>query len=288
MQPWLWPNLVSLDAPAVAVLWQVLLARGLHAKLDPLEPLMLGLAVWCVYVSDQLLDALRPAPEGWQPARKAFHRKYFRIASTAGVCLMAAVLPIAYWLLPGPTFKGGVVLGVAVACYFAGVHLAPAGWRSRWPREAVVAFLFTLGTFMGVWMENGRDTGSLEAPAVVFGLLCWVNCSAIESWEWQKSVQEVGEAPSASARWVAAHLAVIGSGIALLATLVGLVSAAPMGFAAAAVGSGAALAVLGKRQSDLPVNFLRVAADVALLTPVVALVIPFVAPVVALTRAWVR
>jgi hypothetical protein len=82
---WLWPNFLSLDAPVVAVLWQVLLTRDLAVHVKPGEPLVLALCVWLVYVADRVLDALRPLKGDWEPEPKSFYRRHLRIAGAACV-----------------------------------------------------------------------------------------------------------------------------------------------------------------------------------------------------------
>src|ERR1700704_1719121 len=56
---WLWPNLLSLDAPVVAVLWQILFARCFQVPVDALAALLLLLTVWLIYAADRILDARR-------------------------------------------------------------------------------------------------------------------------------------------------------------------------------------------------------------------------------------
>ncbi len=56
---WLWPNLLSLDAPVVAVLWQILFARCFQVPVDALAALLLLLTVWLIYAADRTLDAWR-------------------------------------------------------------------------------------------------------------------------------------------------------------------------------------------------------------------------------------
>src|SRR5580692_10930063 len=73
---WLWPNLLSLDAPLVAVLWQVLFVRCFHAQGAALPAVLLVCAVWLIYAADRALDAWRGA--GSQP-RHEFYRRYWRI-----------------------------------------------------------------------------------------------------------------------------------------------------------------------------------------------------------------
>jgi hypothetical protein len=271
IEPWLWPNVVSLDAPAVAVFWQLLLLHCLHARVNPLELLVLGLAVWTVYVGDRILDALRPRTGAWEPARKEFYRRHLRFASMAGLCLVLFVLPLAYCALKRSAFYGGLALAFPVIGYFGFVHLAPPRCRARWPREAFVALLFTFGTFLDVWVVNGANIRPLAAPAALFSLLCWANISAIESWECESCNAGVSGAPSCSARWLARHLTTVSICIATLAALLGLSSLAPIDFCMAAFWSGIALALLGACRSQLRLDVLRVAADAALCTPLLAL-----------------
>ena len=54
---WLWPNLLSLDAPIVAVVWLAMFARTWRVDFLQWESyLALGLATWVIYVVDRLLD----------------------------------------------------------------------------------------------------------------------------------------------------------------------------------------------------------------------------------------
>lgn len=267
---WLWPNVASLDAPLIAVLWQLLLAHGLRVRLNPREPPVLALAVWSLYLGDRILDTLRPRDRGCEPARKSFYRRHHRAFALAGFCLTALVIPLAYVLLKRPTFYSGVALAVPVGCYFAFVHLAPPRWRARWPREAAVSSLFTLGTFLAVWIANGRNLPSLAIPAILFSSLCWLNCSAIETWEWESAAEAAG-VPSTSARWASRHLSIIAIAVALLAAVINFLLLAPSTFCLAAFWSAIALALLGACRSQLRVTVLRVAADAALCTPLFVL-----------------
>ena len=61
---WLWWNLLSLDAPAVAIVWAALFARASGAKLQASEAIALVLSVWVIYTSDRLLD-------GWTARNRA-------------------------------------------------------------------------------------------------------------------------------------------------------------------------------------------------------------------------
>jgi hypothetical protein len=270
-KPWQWLNILSLDAPLVAVLWQVLLIQSIGVSVNQMEPVVLAVTVWFLYIADQLLDALRPETDAWQPARKIFYRRYFRPVLVFGLALAVAILPLAYFQLRPPTFHGGLELAVAVVLYFAVIHAAPVSWRGLWPREAAVSLLFTLGTFMPVWFASGQRTGLLATSALLFALLCWVNCAAIETWEWQLAGERTGLGPSGATRWTGQHVGFSGIAIALLAVGASLAGLAPVEFALATVVSGAALSLLALSRSRLPGDALSIAANLSLCSPIFVL-----------------
>jgi hypothetical protein len=270
---WLWPNLLSLQAPLVAVLWQLLLARSTHVRLNPFEPWALGLAVWLIYLTDHLIDTARPAGRGWEPPRKDFCRKHWRKFLVLAVGIGFVLISFVNRLLWAAMVRVGWRLSLGVACYFALIHLAPANWRRGWPRDAAVAVFFAFGTFIAVWLANGRDVVPLLLPGALFMLLCWANCSLIETWEWQASGSPASEVPNQAAGWVAEHLLIIGALIALLSAVFGLVSLLPREFAVAPCLSGASLALLSIYRRAIPARFVSPAADLALCAP--AIVLPF-------------
>jgi hypothetical protein len=267
-KPWQWPNILNLDAPLVAVLWQLLLTQSLGVYLNRMEPLVLAVTVWFLYIADQLLDVLRPEPNAWQPVRKVFYRRYFRAAAVLGSIAAVGILPLAYFLLRPSTFHGGLELAIAVMIYFAAIHAAPPSWRGLWPREAAVALLFALGTFMPVWFASGGRTEPLGVPALLFALLCWANCAAIETWEWQLAGARTGLGPSGATRWAGQHLGSTGIGIALLAVGASLAGLATSEFALACVVSGAALSLLALCRSRLPADAVSIAVNLALCSPI--------------------
>jgi hypothetical protein len=261
----LWPNALSLDAPVIAVLWQLLLARSLAVKLNPFEPLALGLAVWLIYVADHLIDTARPASGAWEPPRKLFYRRHWRIVLAFAIAVGLALAACGSRLLWPSTLLGGLQLSCAVAGYFSMIHLTPAGWRILWPREMAVATLFTLGTFGAVWLGNGRNMAPLALPAAIFMLLCLTNCSLIETLEWQAGGSHATDLPNRATRWVAGHTGTVAGAIAFLAVL----QRSPFGIAG--VLSGGALWLLALNRRAIPIRLVSPAADLALYSPLLLL-----------------
>ncbi|MDE3168481.1 MAG: hypothetical protein KGN36_21945 [Acidobacteriota bacterium] len=258
--PWLWPNLLSLDAPLIAVLWQDLLARRFAVPLSPSGRIALFLTVWAIYIADRLLDARRPATTD-EPARHRFYRRHRRFAAWLLAALLAATAAItALWLRPA-VLRNGLVPLAAVAVYLAAVHLG----RLRVAKEFVVAFVFTTGTFLVAWTNDPASPLTLLVPAAAFFVLCLANLAAIEKWEWEELRRGAEPAHAVTRALVRALRAWLG--VFVLATLFHARDPwyLAIGLAAAAI---AALVYAGRR---IALETRRVLVDAALLTPLVFL-----------------
>jgi hypothetical protein len=180
---WLFPNLLSLDAPLVAVVWQSFLAYCYVLPIRDSGRVVLFLSVWCIYLADRLLDVRLPA-RTLEPARHRFYRRYHKQALwlLASVALLNLLL-IIFWLRPA-VFHNGLIALAAISLYFVLVHTRRTPFRL--PKELVAALLFTLGTFLVPWTIAAHPSGQLLRPAIAFLLLCFANLVAIETWEWRE------------------------------------------------------------------------------------------------------
>ncbi|MBT9331013.1 hypothetical protein [Paracidobacterium acidisoli] len=284
-----WWHLLSLDAPTVAVLWAWSFARVVHVHLSPASLAILGLGTWLVYVADRILDGLRPKSILILRRRHFFHARYrlaFLLAAlAAGTTLVWLIfnrmLPVArledYWLF------GAALL------YFAVIHLL-GGLQNinieRWfPKELAVGLLFALATavpaqsrMLQTHLTASADFGAhtiLALPVFLFGALCCLNCLAIEAWE---SLPHAQHASASAAhqrrplvRWAQQHLSwmiLFVGGMAAALMLLSHRSAPAAGrLYCAALASAAVLGLLHIRRNRLSILSLRIAADAALLTP---------------------
>ncbi len=256
----LW-HLASLDAPTVAALWCVLLARAANAPLPAFAPWLLALATWSVYALDRLLDARRPR-ETLRP-RHEFHARHAR-AFAAGLALAAAAF--LFYFLPRMSrsvLRGDAILAAPFLAYFAAVH--GRGGR-RLPKEMLVGVIFASAVAMPALARSPRPLSAAPAAALFAGL-CWWNCAAIQRWEdaaYER--RDLGAARGRTLELGAAALA------AAAAAGIAFAPASRGAFAAGAL-SAAACAVLARLAPSLDALDLRVAADLALCTPI--LVLPF-------------
>ncbi|HEY1731872.1 MAG TPA: hypothetical protein VGG15_08980 [Terriglobales bacterium] len=268
---WLWPNLLSLDAPLIAVLWLHLLAVSGQIRISPVISVALGLAVWLIYVADRLLDGLRPGASALS-ARHQFYRAHRR--TWFSVLLGALALACCLCLeLDARTLLFGTLLMLAVAGYFAAVHQMREKWRLHFPKEAVVAVVFGIGTFFPAW-PNAR--GSNAAMAITLGLfvaICWLNIVLIEYAEWVSLRQRSSETPHVSTLAAGQHLSQIGATVSIvvfgLAQLRTTEAQHPVLLTISL--SALALTGLGFCWHKFSNNMVRVLADATLLTPAIAL-----------------
>jgi hypothetical protein len=256
---WLWPNLLSLDAPLVAVLWQVLFVRCFHAQEAFAPAVLLVSAVWLIYSADRLLDVWRGC--GHRP-RHDFCRRYWRGLLPVWAGVLAATAWLAWTALPEALFNRGLSLLAVVAVYFLAVH----GWGrdKMWAKELAVAVLFALGATIITWTR-------LRTPADVltilfFSCLCWINCVAIESWE--NADWESGQGHA----HVGGAAALVG-----LAAVVLLSRQRPV-LAGAEAMSALAFVLLDRCHPRFSADAVRVLADAALLSPILVLPLAGLAP----------
>ena len=244
---WLWPNLLSLDAPVVAVVWQLLFARSYRVHVPWPATVVLGACVWMTYVADRLLDGIGSKLE---TRRHLFHRSHFaRFALCLGLCVVGALLLLVTEIDAGVR-NAGIPMLAAMAGYFALVHAAPRTWQKYWPKELVMAILFTLGTCLPVYAESPGDGPAMLPPLALFASLCWINAVAIDRWERNK-------VPA----WLV-PTALLASGLALSLSLTGH----PWLYRAAAL-AALSLAWLARPRDRIALEKRRVLADAVLAAP---------------------
>ncbi len=117
---WLWPHVLSLEAPLVAVLWQRALAHAHGIRLTPLLDVGLALACWLIYVIDRTMDTFGAKNVGELDTRHAFYHRHRRV-------LMLGVIPpaltlqawMAFYVIPEGVLWQAVGLSLLVALYLA-------------------------------------------------------------------------------------------------------------------------------------------------------------------------
>jgi hypothetical protein len=173
--------------------------------------------------------------------------------------------------MPRSLIAAYCVLGALSLLYLGLVHL-PARSRGRslryFPKEFAIALLFAAASALPAWDEAWRRAAGMPRhhPLLIlcplFAVLCWLNCVAIEDWEQHRTGNRI--------QWLAG-LAMAASCISLF----GLVNQ-PARWLALAAALSAALFLLLDR-SRLAAGGRRIAADLALLTPLLLIALEQIA-----------
>jgi hypothetical protein len=258
----------------VAVVWQLWFAHCFRIALSPLAVTALGMTVWLIYATDRLLDVRGSTARLLNTERHRFHREHAGGISVAVVLCFVALLFIATRLNPA-LLRNGLALSAGVGLYLAAVHLFPKWIFSFYPKEMAVGVVFALGAALAplTRLHPARldeAWGTLLMPVALFAFLCFLNCAAIETWEWRALGGLVSTRPHVISLWLVEHLRVLASFIAIAGFAFLIFSRAHSVFAAIIV-SALAFLWLDVERDRLPINLLRVLADVPLLSPVVLL-----------------
>ncbi len=280
----LWPrilehwHLLSLDAPTIAALWSWFFARAIHISLPWHAPLLLALGTWLVYAADRILDGTRAAPSPPLRERHRFHAHHRKAFLTAGVAVGVALLWLIVARMSANARFEDTVLFSAALLYLVLVHKPRLGGTSWLPKELAVGIVFAAATAVPAWsrLSAGPHSGRLALfPAVtLFAALCWLNCIAIERWE---NLTPTGQLSSSDAhsttRWTAEHFRpVVLMLAAISATFASASIISSQGTVAlyiALMTASLCLTTIDLYREKLSGLHLRVAADAALLTPLI-------------------
>jgi len=272
---WLWPNLLSLDAPLVAVAWLYMLAKTWGISYHPNhEYLVLGLGVWVVYVADRLLDGMVLADSPRCQARHRFHVRHRRILGVLVLVAGGVAVRLVLANSPMAIYSYAVVAGFFVSGYFAmALFAVPTGEGISYSKNILGGFAFAFGTAMiaHVYMfDKGILDLLFNREAVSFGVLCVLNISAIDLWEHAaRSEDEEIEAQDELA--LTLPLALLGGAALLFAGQGREFGSAPY-YHAVLTGAGL-LFVLNRVRGRFGAESLRVLADVAMLVPLLVFLV---------------
>ena len=296
----LW-HLLSLDAPTVAALWTLFIARCSHLTLPRTALAAMFVAVWMIYAADRLLDARlldtglpesRTSPPGLE-ARHRFHHRH-RTAFLTVILLGSLALATLLQRIDPRALHLYVLLATLLAAWMILIHIRPEpnGTTRRLPKELAVGIFFPAAIFIPTlarttptptavhllgWTANWLRPNLLPS-AILFACVCTLNCLCLYAWEHPtKPLQDHPTPPQQAhwtTRWATAHLTQLALSLLAASTIATMSLSPPIALPALACSlSTAALFALNLYRRHLSPIHLRAAADLVLLTPI--LLLPF-------------
>ena len=289
---WVWWHLLSLDAPTVAVVWCWFFAAVFGLALPGVALPTLALGTWCVYVADRLLD-------GWRSTNTVIlrdrHWFYLRHRKPFVVAWAIAAIPLAYLIffrVSRVMRTDDIILCLIGIAYFLLIHRRFSGSNATrrlpdWlPKEMMVGFLFAIATAVPTSARLTGNRDVLAAAVFTFGAACWLNCVAIQTWGDAEASQEVMHTilsssgsekeilrPHVITEFLGRHLSAFTVTVGGLAFCLAYFTANSTVWPLfAAVGLSAVLFLgLIRHSHRFSTLSLRIAADAALLTPLLFL-----------------
>jgi hypothetical protein len=271
---WQWFIILSIDAPAVALVWQAMFARITGVPLGLAPVVVLGLSVWLAYTADRWIEGWRLPDEQTKTPRHRFYQQQRWSMAFLWLVVLAGDLVVAFTGLSMSEILSGWVLLVPVLAYLLSHQLVHRNSRWRAPKELCVAALLTAGAALFP-LDRAPHAARLLAPALgLFALLCFVNCVLISVWE--REVDAIQGQTSLAQQFRAATewshtLPWMVALIALVFTVAE--TGAPRAAAASACASGVLLWVIHRSEPRIGWKLARLLADAALLTPIFPLLV---------------
>ncbi len=266
---WLYPNLLSLDAPLVAVAWLHVFAQTWRLGYHPWEAYVtLALAVWAIYVADRLLDvSLLGGPGGKLEARHQFHNRHRKLFGIAVIAALLVAVVLVVTKMPMTIYRHLLLGGVLVAGFF-GLSMLSSQDSDEVPhsKNILAGVTFAFGTAMTAHLyrwEYGVYELLVSREFLSFAVLCVLNISAIDLWEHAARSSDL-ETKASDELALTLPLTLLGA--FALASALRDMTTRPFFYA---ILTGAALLyVLNRSRSRFSLDALRVLADVSLLVPI--------------------
>lgn len=262
---WYLPSWLSLDAPCVAVTWAWAASRAMHSPLPIRVAAALFFVVWCIYLSDRLIDVARCSDWTKATGRLHFGRRWQPLL---WICLAAstlATLGIVRAGLPRDVLRRGAMVALGLGIHYLAFILPLFSREKLRGKEFGVGLFFALGVYACLG-------ANLQAAPLffAFALLVTFNCLVIASRDAESDQTLDRRAASGWWRTMPRDLYWIGAALTATAGL-GAAVASQAPFYASVALAFAALTVLHASARRLQGDSFRALADFALFTPLVVL-----------------
>jgi hypothetical protein len=263
-----WFTILSLDAPAVAFAWQLIIARTFNLSLNCYHSVILVLAVWLTYTADRWLDGWRLENRNPHTERHRFYRSNRWLLLFIWLPLFLGSIFLSLHYLAVSELRNGLYLLAATLLYFGLIHLIQIKEQKGLPKEIGTGLLFATG--VGLFLFPSLFDSILPLYLCLFGLLCFVNCALIGIWEEDHDKQQSQASLARHHPWITHWLPISIPFLSLLPILPLLLTTQTQNLwplALSLCDSFLLLFLLHRSHRNISVETIRPLADLVLLTP---------------------
>ena len=270
---WLYPNLLSLGAPLVAMAWLYVFAKVWRVDYLPWTAyLALALAVWTIHVVERLHIAKVRGRGGGPPPGERHH---FHVRHAVGFLVMVALAVVVLLVLvlvhlPISVF-GYLTIGVVLVIGFFALSRAGHG-RTReieYGKNILAGAAMAYGTAMlaHVFLPAiGKHDLVTSREFLTFAILCVLHLCAMDFWE-KSAMGDSTDATADAPGDLALTLPVLVLAIVALGFAITSHQQSVRPFYYAILTGTALIHVINRNRRKFTAEQLRVLADVAMLAP---------------------
>ncbi len=180
---WLYPNVLSLDAPLVAVAWLYVFAKVWSLQyVETLLIPVLFLSVWVIYTFDHLIKA-KLMRDCEHDQRLVFYKKYPKSFISAVLVAIATILYLAL-SLQWSIITSSMAPLVGVSLFFILAIFQDPQRRISYAKTIIAGFTFAMGCVAGLIGLSARDmpTTMIAPEMVCFATLTIINVIMVDAW----------------------------------------------------------------------------------------------------------
>lgn len=271
---WLYPNLLSLDAPLVALIWLHMFAQTWRLGFHPAASyITLGIAVWAIYVGDRMLDiSLYGSSQDKLEPRHRFHQHHRKWLTPVVVGSLIVAIYLVLDQMPIAIYTYLLFGGVLVAGFF-GLSMLSSQEEDEIPfmKNIIAGLAFAYGVAMTAHLyrfEVGVMDLLISRELLCFAVLCIVNIAAIDLWEHSRRSSDIEIKATDELTLTMPLVLVVVASFVFAMQEMGKEGMNSSPFYLAVLTASVLLYLLNRNRSKFSMDALRVMADVSLMVPV--------------------
>jgi hypothetical protein len=181
----MYPNLLSLDAPLVAVTWMFVFKKVWDVSyIESWAVVVLALVVWAIYASDRLLDQYLHKEHNDSP-RHQFHKRHQRWFKMGISIALICSLVLSLFFLQWSIILSAIAPALAASGFFLLSIFSPPKQGVSHAKNLFAGFAFAWGVgagLIGLIPQLHFLQMLFSAEILCFGMLCVINITAIDLW----------------------------------------------------------------------------------------------------------